>query len=411
MGDRERTTQEKVHDINEARERLVRERDVCRMLVTEEQWLRADTPEALVEGLVYLGSLIQIPGGTKMGKTFLALQLTICLLLGIKFLGKITKRSRVLYLSLEMPTGEMRARIGLICRDALSGIDEPVPGKTPGFFFVGNEWQIDLETDRGWEILNALIRYTEAEVVIIDSLHKVLVSEEREKLKDIYNRLVRLAQEGPAIIVLDQMSRAMATGRESAPPAMASIETIYKGANANVILALKRVEEGRSPLYELGVAGHYHTLSDSISLRWPVLGDGQIGYGWEVVERGVAYGISRERLWRVFKQHATRGDHGWLEFSSQARLIEALIDEGIVVGKTDDKTGRKVPGSKDGAMRRIEAIRKTYVFEHGEDPPPGYSERPVWASPRRERIAIRYVWCGREDPDHDLFGKAAAGSS
>jgi archaellum biogenesis ATPase FlaH len=408
MWDRERTTQEKVHDLNEARERLIRERDVCQMLVTEEEWIRAETPEALVEGLIYRKSLIQVPGGTKMGKTFLALQLTICLLLGIKFLGKITKRSRVLYLSLEMPTGEMRKRVHLICRDALGGVDEPVPGETPGFFFVGNEWEIDLDGDDGWEILKALISHTEAEVVIIDSLHKVLVSEDREQLKAVYNQLVRLAQKGPAIIVLDQMSRAVAIGRDPTPTAMASIETVYKGANANVILALQRVEDGRPPLYKLGVAGHYHTLSDPISLRWPVFDDGRIGYGWETIEEEVAYGVTRERLWQVFNRHADRNGGGRLQFASQTKLLEALIAEDLLEGKNDKKTGRLVPTSNGIAMRRIGAIRKAYVFEHGDEPPPGYSERPVWASPRRERIPIRYVWCGREDPGHDLFHDADA---
>ena len=89
---------------------------------------------------------------------------------------------------------------------------------------------------------------------------------------------------------------------------MSSIDTVYKGANANVILALRRIEDGRPPLYDLGVAGHYHTLSESISLRWPVLEDGSVGYGWEIAEGGVAYGITRERLWRVFQKHAERKD-------------------------------------------------------------------------------------------------------
>ena len=115
MWDRERTTQEKVHDLDEARERLRRERDVGQMLVSEDEWLTAQSPEALVDGLIYRNSLIQFAGGTKMGKTFFTLQLAICLTLGIPFLGKATRRSRVLYLSLEMPTGEMRERIGLIC--------------------------------------------------------------------------------------------------------------------------------------------------------------------------------------------------------------------------------------------------------------------------------------------------------
>lgn len=183
MHTRERTDGEKVHDIREAREQLRRRPDVQQMLVQPEEWNSASTPEALVEGLIYRGSLIQIPGGTKTGKTFLVLQLTICLLLGIPFLGFATRRSRVLYLSLEMPMGEMRERVRLICRDALGGVEPPVPGETPGFHFVGSEHEIDLEGDDGWRILEALQEFAQAEVIVIDSLHKVVTAEDREKVK------------------------------------------------------------------------------------------------------------------------------------------------------------------------------------------------------------------------------------
>ena len=230
MWDREHTTEEKVRDLDDTRERLGRERDVRRMFVTEEEWNNAKTPEALVDGLIYRNSLIQIPGGTKMGKTFLVLQMTVCLLLGISFLGRATRRVRVLYLSLEMPTGEMRERIRFICRDALGGIEPPAPGETSAHYFVGNRWQLDLESDEGWETLEDLLECSQADVVVIDSLHKVLVTEDRETVKAIYNRLVRFAQKGPAVLVLDQMSRAVASGHISTPAAMASIETIYKGA-------------------------------------------------------------------------------------------------------------------------------------------------------------------------------------
>ena len=329
--------------------------------------------------------------------------MTVCLLLGISFLGRATRRVRVLYLSLEMPTGEMRQRIRLICQDALRGTEPPLPNEASGFFFVGNESQLDLESDQGWETLEALLECSQADVVVIDSLHKVLVTEDRETVKAIYNRLVRFAQKGPAVLVLDQMSRSVASGRDSTPTAMASIETIYKGANANVILALRRLEDGRPPIYELGVAGHYHTLADPISLRWPVFEDGQVGCGWEVVSGDVAYGISRERLWQTFERHAERQDHGRLEFSTQSRLFDALIKERILEGMKHPKTSRMVPTSKDVARRRLKAIGDAYVFEHEDEPTPGYSERPIWCSKHRGTRAIRYVWCGKEDPGHDLF--------
>lgn len=204
------------------------------------------------------------------------------------------------------------------------------------------------------------------------------------------------------------MSRGVASGSVSTPTAMMSIETIYKGANANVILALRLIENGRPPLYELGVAGHYHTLAEPVSLRWPVLDDGQIGYGWEVVKEEVAYGVTRERLWQAFQRHAKREAHGRLEFASQAKLVEALIAEGLLGGRKDKDTGRMVPVSKDGASRRVKAIREAHVFQHGGEPPPGYSERPIWSSPRRERVATRYVWCGSEDPGHGLLGDEGA---
>ncbi len=92
-----------------------------------------------------------------------------------------------------------------------------------------------------------------------------------------------------------------------------------------------------------------------------------------------------------------------LEFSTQSRLIQALVEERILEGNKDPKTSRLVPASKDVAMRRIKALRDAYVFEHEDEPTPGYSARPIWSSKRHGTTRIRYVWCGEEDPGHDLF--------
>ena len=83
-------------------------------------WLDApdepDTP--LVHELIEQGEMVAIVGQSKAGKSFIALQLAVCVALGLPFLNRETVRQRVYLANLEVSARQYKKRLRKIC-DAL----------------------------------------------------------------------------------------------------------------------------------------------------------------------------------------------------------------------------------------------------------------------------------------------------
>lgn len=75
-------------------------------------------PPMLIHGLIHEGTKAVLAGGSKVGKTWILLQLALCISTGIQFLGLRTTKSKVLYINLELKRFAMKARL-IAIREAI----------------------------------------------------------------------------------------------------------------------------------------------------------------------------------------------------------------------------------------------------------------------------------------------------
>jgi hypothetical protein len=75
-----------------------------------------DVPPELIEGLLHQGSKMLISSGSKSYKTFLLLDLALSVASGMPFLGLPTKKSKVLYVNLELQEPFAQKRLKAILR-------------------------------------------------------------------------------------------------------------------------------------------------------------------------------------------------------------------------------------------------------------------------------------------------------
>lgn len=82
-------------------------------------------PEELVQGLLHRGTKALVGGSSKAGKTWLLLDLAVCVATGSPFLGSPTTAGRVLYLNLEIQPAFFKARLQtLLKRKGLDRVDQ-----------------------------------------------------------------------------------------------------------------------------------------------------------------------------------------------------------------------------------------------------------------------------------------------
>src|SRR5262249_52780674 len=67
--------------------------EVC----TQEEFKGDELPEAIVEGLLHQASSTNLNGGSKAGKSYLALQMGMCIATGTSFLGLAVRQTTVVY--------------------------------------------------------------------------------------------------------------------------------------------------------------------------------------------------------------------------------------------------------------------------------------------------------------------------
>jgi len=154
----------------------------------------------LVDGLIPAGQLVMLGGRGKAGKSWLVLQLIAAVDRGIMFLGKPTKRGRVLYLALEDGRRRMNQRPKILRWQPSPAVDIS--------FRVAN-------FDHGGEGL-AHIRQAIADkrydLVVIDTLIKTLSAAADEnsntEMAAICNELADMAHDsGAAIVIVHHTSK------------------------------------------------------------------------------------------------------------------------------------------------------------------------------------------------------------
>ena len=149
--------------------------DTMRLTVDAADWLDApDLPDRpVVDGLIEENEAIAIVGSAKAGKSFLALQLAICIAAGIPFLGRPVHRHSVLVANLEVADRQYKKRLRRMV-DTL----RLAPEALRGWLTIQNL----KEGATTWDTLRADADFYAAEVVMVDPFYQIFQGEEVDEL-------------------------------------------------------------------------------------------------------------------------------------------------------------------------------------------------------------------------------------
>jgi RecA-family ATPase len=122
----------------------------------------------LIEGILHQGLKAELAGGSKAMKSWLALNIAVCVATGHPWLEKFpTTKSRVLYLNLEVPRWNFHQRV--------RQVSEALGVKLgPDMFMIWNLRGYDLSRDDVWlEALQRMIAVGQLGLILPDPLYKL----------------------------------------------------------------------------------------------------------------------------------------------------------------------------------------------------------------------------------------------
>ncbi len=131
-----------------------------------------ELPEEVIEGVIRQGHKMMISGASKSGKSFLLIELAIALAEGTKWLGFQCRKSKVLYVNLEIDPRSLIYRF-IDVYEAL-GI-EPIHNHDIVI------WNLSGESQPLNQLAPELIRkagYLSIDVIILDPIYKVMMGDE-----------------------------------------------------------------------------------------------------------------------------------------------------------------------------------------------------------------------------------------
>lgn len=172
-------------------------------------WLAApDEPDApLVHELIERGEMVAVVGQSKAGKSFVALQLAVCIALGLPFLGRETVRQRVYIANLEVSRKQYKKRLRKIC-EALGISSEALHG----WLFVDNmkgesatfQWCRDEAKRRG------------CTVALIDPFYQIFKGDESDVVAcaDAIDQMKVYQKDGLTLIVVFHSPKGFAGDRQ-----------------------------------------------------------------------------------------------------------------------------------------------------------------------------------------------------
>jgi hypothetical protein len=136
--------------------------------LTVDTWFAKDYPEAhdLVEGLLPDEGYGAIIASEKVGKSLLAMQLTLCVATGTMFMGRRVRKAPALYIEEEGSERKARERL----HRQVQKFDGMALG-SPAYFVHGQ--QLRLDSQRDLDALDSLILETAAKLVILGPLAQV----------------------------------------------------------------------------------------------------------------------------------------------------------------------------------------------------------------------------------------------
>ena len=153
----------------------LRNGDTMQFTIDAADWLeQPDLPERpIIDNLIEAGEAIAIVGSAKAGKSFMALQMALCIAAGLPFLGNPVHQRRVLVANLEVAAGQYKRRLRRMA-DTLQ-IDI---ASLRGWLTIQNL----KESGTNWETLRADADSVEADVVLVDPFYQIFEGEEVDEI-------------------------------------------------------------------------------------------------------------------------------------------------------------------------------------------------------------------------------------
>jgi hypothetical protein len=155
----------------------------------------------IVKGIVGQHSKLAIVSSAKCFKSWLSIDLALAVSHGLKFLDRVTVRSRVLYVNLELKPDTFERRVQAIAKALKIEIEEAWFQHLP---LRGHMAELSVH-----EIIDRIVeiaKKVQAEVIVIDPVFKLNVEGEENSSRDqtlLFNEIDRLTTEGKCTVVLN----------------------------------------------------------------------------------------------------------------------------------------------------------------------------------------------------------------
>ena len=167
-------------------------------------------PKELIEGVLNYAEKMPLGGASKVGKTWLALDVAVSVACGVPWLGYQTHKARVLFVNLELTDWAIASRVRLICEQKGVTLEPDA---------------LVLLNLRGWDVNMTLLAPKLAEfagerfgLIIPDPVYKTLGDRDENSAGDIAG-LLRLLEEviretGAAVLFTHHFNKGLAAGKQ-----------------------------------------------------------------------------------------------------------------------------------------------------------------------------------------------------
>lgn len=151
-------------------------------VVNAAEWCANPPPlaPAIIDGLLRQGAKMLLGGCSKSRKSWTLIQLALCIANGREFLGMATRKSRVLYINLELPAAEMCNRVSEVSTALCCGLDRLMVWNLRGH-------ASPLERLEGSIIYQAETHAIE--LIILDPIYKVIGERSENSNEDVADLL------------------------------------------------------------------------------------------------------------------------------------------------------------------------------------------------------------------------------
>lgn len=193
-------------------------------------------PDALVEGVLREGGKMVCSGKDKSGKSFLAINLGVCVATGSKWLGLDCKQGRALYLNLEINEADFMERVYDVA--TALGVDAELAERN---FLIVKRPKSGLTITQFVESLSREPEAVGCSLVIIDPQYKIFEGNENEQrdMAEFYAEIDRLISAlGCAVFVVHHQSKGYQGNKETSERACGS--SVF-GRDPDAIMSIDRL--------------------------------------------------------------------------------------------------------------------------------------------------------------------------